>query len=165
MRASGEDARQSIFKDTGVFPLIARSLLSFNILDRIAARGLLALTRVLPSLRSNLGALATLLGLGLASIILIAVFAIWRPSSVTARSRDGSGGRSARRQIHRQMYRLQASRRLPTEGVGPVISLWTREVKMTSATATLMADLEATPMLQVLAGGLLIIAAPWFRRC
>ena len=32
-----------------------------------------------------------------------------------------------RRQIHRQMYRLGQSS-LPTEGIGPVINLWTREV-------------------------------------
>ena len=153
VRASGEDARQSIFKDTGVFPLIARSLLADNVLDRIAARALLGLARVLPSLRSNLGALATLLGLGLACIILIAVFAIWR-RKVTARAATEVAA-VLRRQIHRQMYRLGQSA-LPTEGVGPVINLWTREVN--DVRDGLMADLEATPMLQVLAGGLLIIA-------
>jgi ATP-binding cassette, subfamily B, bacterial len=152
-RATGEDARHSVFKDTGVFPLIARSLLADNILDRIAARGLLGLTRVLPSLRSNLGALATLLGLGLACIILIALFAIWR-RKVTAHAATEVAA-VLRRQIHRQMYRLGQSA-LPTEGVGPVINLWTREVN--DIRDGLMADLEATPRLHVLAGGLLIIA-------
>ena len=60
-----------------------------------------------------------------------------------------------RRQIHRQMYRLGQSS-LPTEGVGPVINLWTREVN--DVRDGVMADLDATPRLHVLAGGLLIIA-------
>ena len=37
-RATGEDPRQSVFKDTGVFPVVARSLLSDNPLDRFEAR-------------------------------------------------------------------------------------------------------------------------------
>ena len=60
-----------------------------------------------------------------------------------------------RRQIHRQMYRLGQSA-LPTEGVGPVINLWTREVN--DVRDGVMADLDATPRLHVLAGGLLFIA-------
>ena len=60
-----------------------------------------------------------------------------------------------RRQIHRQMYRLGQSS-LPTEGVGPIINLWTREVN--DVRDGVMADLDATPRLHVLAGGLLIIA-------
>ena len=60
-----------------------------------------------------------------------------------------------RRQIHRQMYRLGQSS-LPTEGVGPVINLWTREVN--DIRDGVIADLDATPRLQVLAAGLLIIA-------
>ena len=60
-----------------------------------------------------------------------------------------------RRQIHRQMYRLGQSS-LPTEGVGPVINLWTREVN--DIRDGLFADLDATPRLHVLAAGLLVIA-------
>ena len=152
-RTTGEDARNSVFEDTGVFPLIARSLLADNLLDRLGARALLGLTRVLPSLRSNLGALATLLGIGLACIILIAVVAIWR-RKVMARAATQIAA-TIRRQIHRQMYRLGQSS-LPTEGVGPVINLWTREVN--DIRDGVMADLDATPRLHVLAGGLLIIA-------
>ncbi len=39
VKATGEDPRQSVFKDTGVFPLIARSLLSDNFLDRLRVAG------------------------------------------------------------------------------------------------------------------------------
>jgi ATP-binding cassette subfamily B protein len=130
-RTTGEDARNTVFRDSGVFPL----------------------TRILPSLQSNLGALATLLGMGLACILLIAVVAIWR-RKVMARAATQIAA-TIRRQIHRQMYRLGQSS-LPTEGVGPVINLWTREVN--DIRDGVMADLDATPRLHVLAGGLLIIA-------
>ncbi len=55
---------------------------------------------------------------------------------------------SLRRQIHRQMYRLGQSS-LPTEGIGPVINLWTREVN--DVRDGLIADLDLTPRIQVLA--------------
>src|SRR5262249_31006564 len=60
-----------------------------------------------------------------------------------------------RRQIHRQMYRLGQSA-LPTEGVGPVINLWTREVN--DVRDGLFADLDVTPRVQILAAGLLVLA-------
>ena len=152
-RATGEDARQSVFKDTGVFPLTARGLLADNPVERLPAQALVALTRVLPSLRSNRGALATLLGLGLACIILIAGTAVWRRTVIARAATEIAA--ALRRQIHRQMYRLGQSS-LPTEGVGPVINLWTREVN--DIRDGVMADLDATPRLHVLAAGLLIIA-------
>ena len=37
-RASGEDARDMLFKDTGVFPLIARNLFAGDVFDRLEAR-------------------------------------------------------------------------------------------------------------------------------
>ena len=109
--------------------------------------------QILPSLRSNLGALATLLGLGLACIILISIVAIWRRRVIAKAATDVAA--ALRRQIHRQMYRLGQSS-LPTEGVGPVINLWTREVN--DVRDGVVADLDATPRLHVLAGGLLVIA-------
>ena len=57
---------------------------------------------------------------------------------------------SLRRQIHRQMYRLGQSS-LPTEGVGPVINLWTREVN--DIRDGLIADLDLIPRIYVLAAG------------
>src|SRR5262249_23557771 len=60
-----------------------------------------------------------------------------------------------RKQIHRQMYRLGQSS-LPTEGIGPVINLWTREVN--DIRDGLIADLDLNPRIQVLAVGLLVIA-------
>ena len=53
------------------------------------------------------------------------------------------------------MYRLGQSS-LPTEGVGPVINLWTREVN--DIRDGLIADLDVTPRIHVLAAGLLVIA-------
>ena len=152
-RATGEDARYIVFKDTGVLPLVARSVLTENVLARLESRAILGLTRVLPSLRSNLGALATLLGMGLACIILISVVTIWRRKVIARAATEVAA--TLRRQIHRQMYRLGQSS-LPTEGVGPVINLWTREVN--DVRDGVMADLDATPRLHVLAGGLLCIA-------
>ena len=90
--------------------------------------------------------IATLLGLGLACIILIALVAVWR-RTVMARAATEVAA-ALRRQIHRQMYRLGQSS-LPTEGVGPVINLWTREVN--DVRDGVMADLDATPRLHVLA--------------
>ena len=81
-RYAGQDGRLSMFRDTGVFPLVAGNLLSDNIVHRFSARALLAITNVLPSLRSNVGALATLLGLGLACVLLIAIVAIWRRTAI-----------------------------------------------------------------------------------
>src|SRR5262245_54521011 len=50
---TGEDARLSNFKNSGVFAVVARSLLSDNIVHRASAEALMSVTRVLPSLRSN----------------------------------------------------------------------------------------------------------------
>src|SRR5207248_2202327 len=60
-----------------------------------------------------------------------------------------------RHQIHRQMYRLGQSS-LPTEGIGPVVNIWTREVN--DVRDGLFADLDVTPRMQVLGAGLILIA-------
>ena len=85
--------------------------------------------------------------------MLIALVALWRRRVVAAVATDVAT--SLRRQIHRQMYRLGQSS-LPTEGIGPVINLWTREVN--DIRDGLIADLDLTPRIQVLAAGLLVIA-------
>ena len=92
-------------------------------------------------------------------MLLIALVAIWRRRVVAAVATDVAT--SLRRQIHRQMYRLGQSS-LPTEGIGPVINLWTREVN--DIRDGVFADLDLTPRIQVLAAGLLVIAF-WFRPC
>ena len=79
--------------------------------------------------------------------------ALWRRRVVAAVATDVAT--SLRRQIHRQMYRLGQSS-LPTEGIGPVINLWTREVN--DVRDGLIADLDLTPRIHVLAVGLLVIA-------
>ena len=60
-----------------------------------------------------------------------------------------------RNQIHRQMYRLGQSS-LPTEGIGPVVNIWTREVN--DIRDGVLADLGHTPRMQILAVGLILIA-------
>jgi ABC-type multidrug transport system fused ATPase/permease subunit len=152
-RASGQDQQFILFDDTGIFPLIAENLLSANPIHRAGARVLNGITSVLPTLRNNLGALATLLALGLMCMLLIAIVAQWR-RRVTARAAT-EVATSLRRQIHRQMYRLGQSS-LPTEGIGPVVNLWTREVN--DIRDGLFADLDVTPRVEVLAAGLLILA-------
>ncbi len=118
-----------------------------------SARALNWMTRVLPTLRVNQGALTTLLALGLAAIVLIAIVEIWRRRVIALVATDVAT--ALRRQIHRQMYRLGQSS-LPTEGIGPVINLWTREVN--DVRDGLIADLDATPRTEVLAVGLLVLA-------
>ena len=98
------------------------------------------MTALLPTLRNNLGALGTLLAVGLICLILIAIVAQWRRQVTAAAATEVAT--TLRRQIHRQMYRLGQSS-LPTEGVGPVINLWTREVN--DIRDGLFADLDFTP--------------------
>ncbi|HKI19687.1 MAG TPA: ABC transporter transmembrane domain-containing protein, partial [Isosphaeraceae bacterium] len=176
-RASGEDQQFLLFDDTGIFPLIAgnlltdtpplpagapaweriavmgANLLSGSSVHRAGAGALDRLTRVLPTLRTNLGALVTLLGIGLALLVLLAGLGRWRSRAIASAASEVAT--SLRRQIHRQMYRLGQSS-LPTEGTGPVINLWTREVN--DIRDGLFDDLDVTPRIQLLAGGLLLLA-------
>jgi ATP-binding cassette, subfamily B, bacterial len=151
-RATG-DPNYVRFDNTGIFPLIAGNLLTGNPVHVVGARALGWSTTLLPTLRTNLSALNTLLSLGLACIVLIALVARWRRRVMAAVATDVST--TLRRQIHRQMYRLGQSS-LPTEGVGPVINLWTREVN--DVRDGLIADLDVAPRTYVLAAGLLVLA-------
>ncbi len=176
-RMTGEDQQYLLFDDTGIFPLIAGNLLSetpplpagaplwerislvgANLLSgsyvhRAGAWALDRLTRLLPPLRNNLGALVTLLAIGLALLVLLAGLAQWRSRNMASAAAEVAT--SLRRQIHRQMYRLGQSS-LPTEGTGPVINLWTREVN--DIRDGLVDDLDVTPRTQILAAGLLLMA-------
>jgi ABC-type multidrug transport system fused ATPase/permease subunit len=152
-QATGQDLECRLFDDTGIFPLIAGNLLSTNPTHKAAARLLSGLTTVLPTLRTNLGALTTLLALGLLFVLLLSIFAQWRRSAVARAATDLAT--LLRSQIHRQMYRLGQSS-LPTEGTGPIVNLWTREVN--DVRDGLLADLDTVPRVYVLGGGLLLIA-------
>jgi ATP-binding cassette, subfamily B, bacterial len=152
-RATGEDQRYQLFDDTGIFPLIADNLQSRNPIHHAGATMLSWTASRFAALRYNRSALMTLLALGSTCVLLIALVAIWRRRAVAAVATDVAT--SFRRQIHRQMYRLGQSS-LPTEGVGPVINLWTREVN--DIRDGLIADLDLIPRIYVLAAGLLVIA-------
>jgi ABC-type multidrug transport system fused ATPase/permease subunit len=149
----GQENQFLLYDDTGVFPLIAENYASTNPIHRAEAGATTALTTLLPTLRNNLGSLGTLLALGLICLILIAIISQWQ-RQVTAHAATELAT-TLRLQLHRQMYRLGQSS-LPTEGVGPVINLWTREVN--DIRDGLFADLEFTPRVHVLAAGLLLLA-------
>ena len=149
----GQEQNFLLYDDTGIFPLIPDSYLSDNVVHRAGARTLVVLIQILPALRNNQGALGTLLAMGLLCLVLIAIISQWR-RKITANAATEVAS-TLRRQIHRQMYRLGQSS-LPTEGVGPVINLWTREVN--DIRDGLHADLDLTPRIEVLAAGLLLLA-------
>jgi ABC-type multidrug transport system fused ATPase/permease subunit len=176
-RVAGADQQSLLFDDTGVFPVIADNLLkrypptpagapaweratlfANNLLSgapmhRGGAYALEWLTRIFPSLRTNLGALVTLIGMGLLFLVILAVVTRWRRRIAAVAATDVAA--MLRRQIHRQMYRLGQSS-LPTEGIGPVINLWTREVN--DIRDGVFDDLDEMPRAQVLACGLLVLA-------
>jgi ABC-type multidrug transport system fused ATPase/permease subunit len=141
------------FRNMGIFPFVANNLLSSNPVHRGAARLIDAVSGVITPLRNNLGALTTLLAIGLVLLLALSFLAQWR-RSLMARAAT-SLATALRRQIHRQMYRLGQSS-LPTEGVGPVVNIWTREVN--DVRQGLLADLDAIPRVQVLGVGLILIA-------
>ncbi len=152
-RATGIDQQYLLFDDTGIFPLIADNLRSRNPVH-VAGASILGWTAShFAALHYNRSALMSLLVAGSICIVLIALLAIWRRRVVATVATDVAT--SLRRQIHRQMYRLGQSS-LPTEGIGPVINLWTREVN--DVRDGLITDLDLTPRIQVLAAGLLVIA-------
>jgi ABC-type multidrug transport system fused ATPase/permease subunit len=150
---AGTDRDFFLYDDTGIWPLIPDSYNSPNPVHRFGAQVLIGLLRVVPTLRNNLGALTTLIAMGLILVVLIEIVSIWRRAVVARAATDVAT--ALRKQIHRQMYRLGQSS-LPTEGVGPVINLWTREVN--DIRDGLIADLDLTPRVHVLAGGLLLVA-------
>jgi ATP-binding cassette, subfamily B, bacterial len=152
-RVTGEDQQYLLFDDTGIFPLIADNLQSRNPIHHGGAALLSWAAAEFAALRYNRSALMTLIALASTCVLLIALVAIWRRRVVAAVATDVAT--SLRRQLHRQMYRLGQSS-LPTEGVGPVINLWTREVN--DIRDGLITDLDLTPRIQLLAGGLLVIA-------
>jgi ABC-type multidrug transport system fused ATPase/permease subunit len=108
-------------------------------------------TRMVPYTKG--GALAALGVLALATMGLLALVALWRRRVIARAATDVAT--TLRIQIHRQMFRLGQSS-LPTEGIGPVINLWTREVN--DIRDGIFADLDVTPRIHVLFVGLLALA-------
>lgn len=147
------DAEFLRFRNTGIFPLAANNLLSHNPVHRAGARLVDWVSGVLPPLRNNLGALTSLLAVGLMLLLALTFLIQWRRRAAARAATDLAT--TLRNQIHRQMYRLGQSS-LPTEGIGPVVNIWTREVN--DVRDGLIADLDATPRVHVLVVGLILIA-------
>jgi ATP-binding cassette subfamily B protein len=141
------------FNNSGIFPLIANNVRSPNPVHQAGAWLLNQVTLVLRSLRNDLGALTTLLAIGLLILLALAFLTQWRRRVIARAVTDLAT--TLRHQIHRQMYRLGQSS-LPTEGVGPVVNIWTREVN--DVRDGLFADLDVSPRMLVLGIGLILIA-------
>jgi ATP-binding cassette subfamily B protein len=139
--------------DTGLYPLIAGNLGSPNPAHRFGARTLDQFLRRYWPARTNLGALNTLLIVGLLQLLMWCYVNQFR-RALLSRAAVGVAA-TLRHQVHRQMYRLGQSA-LPTEGVGPVVHLFTRDVN--DVRDGLIAGLDATYRLPVLGVGLLLIA-------
>ena len=141
------------FQNTGIFPLVANNLLDPNPAHRAGAWLVDRISAVLTPLRNNLGALTTLLAIGLLLLLALSLLTQWRRRAMARMATELAT--TLRNQIHRQMYRLGQSS-LPTEGIGPVVNIWTREVN--DIRDGVLADLGHTPRMQILAVGLILIA-------
>ena len=152
-RETGSDQEFTVYSDTGLFPVAAGNIHAGDPVHRFAGRVVLAALRVMPTLRNDVGALATLLAGCLFFLLALTLVAQYRRALIA----DASVGAATalRRQIHRQMYRLGQSS-LPTEGTGPVVNLLTREVN--DVREGLFADLDRSVRSPVLAVGLLVYA-------
>jgi len=141
------------FRNTGIFPLVANNLLDPNPVHRAGARLVDWISGILTPLRNNLGALTSLLAIGLLLLLALSLLTQWRRRAMARVATDLAT--TLRNQIHRQMYRLGQSS-LPTEGIGPVVNIWTREVN--DLRDGLLADLDITPRMQILGIALILIA-------
>ena len=137
----------------GLSPIVAANEASPAVTHRIAARLIREAIRLVPPLRNNSGALATLLALALGVATGLFVLGQVRREAIAAASHEIAI--ALRRQIHRQMYRLGESS-LPADGTGPILSLFTREVNDVRDGA--IADLYAIPQVPILFAGLLLFA-------
>jgi len=152
-RVAGTDGSFAVYRNTGLYSLVAGNRWSTNPAHRFGARVLQAVIRRVPTLRNDVGALATLLATGLVLLLTLCLVAQLRRSVLA--DAVSSLATAFRRQIHRQMYRLGQSS-LPTEGTGPVVNLFSREVN--DIRDALFVDLDLVPRAAVLGVGLLAIA-------
>jgi ATP-binding cassette subfamily B protein len=151
--ASGRDAESTVYRDTGLFPLVAKNLWSTNSIHRGGARILQGVLRRMPTLRNNQGALTSLLAMGMGLVLALCLLAQLRRSALA--DAVSATATALRRQIHRQMYRLGQSS-LPTEGTGPVVNLFSRETN--ELRDGMFLDLDIQPRALVLGLGLLAFA-------
>lgn len=147
------DQEVRLFENTGIYPVVAGNLLSANPIHKGVARSLDRLIAALPALRTNRGALATLSFAGLLLLLLLSIVAKWRRAILASAATDVAS--NLRRQIHRQMYRLGQSS-LPSEGIGPIVNLWTREVN--DVRDAVFADLAVVPKVHILMIGMALAA-------
>jgi ATP-binding cassette, subfamily B, bacterial len=147
------DREMTRYDDAGLLPLVTGNLLSSNRVHREFARTMVVVLRRMPTLRNNLGALTTLLATGLGLQLLLSVVASLRRSLIAEATSEVAS--TLRRQIHRQMYR-QGHSSLPTEGVGPVVNLFTREVN--DVRLGLFNELDLWYRIPLYVGGLLLFS-------
>ena len=144
---------QVLATNTGILPLIVAGESSRNSLHRASAALLNYYYHVVPTFRNNRGALMTLMASGLGVFFVLSIVTQWRRSAIAEASLEAAT--TLRRQIHRQLYRLGQSS-LPSEGTGPVMNLFTREVN--DVREGLAADLADRYRVPVLVVGLILFA-------
>ncbi len=148
----GEVSRPLVISNTGLYPLVEADRESKNPIHQGLARAFGQVIRRVPLLRTDLGALQTLIAIALALLLGIA----YAHAACRAKAADaaGSAAWSLRHQLHRQIYRLGRSA-LPGEGTGPAADLFARDVN--EVRLGLLADLERSWSIPTLAVGLLVI--------
>jgi ABC-type multidrug transport system fused ATPase/permease subunit len=144
---------QVLVGNSGILPLIVTGESSRNALHRTAAAILNFYYRLVPTLRNNRGALTTLMASSLGVFFVLSIVAQLRRTVIAQASLEAAS--TLRRQIHRQLYRLGQSS-LPSEGTGPVLNLFTREVN--DIREGLAADLADRSRIPVLVVGLILVA-------
>jgi ATP-binding cassette, subfamily B, bacterial len=154
--ATKEDGTR-LYTNTGLHPIVANNEHSPHFTHRAVASFVRGLLARIPTLRNNQGALATLLATNLAIFFTLSLVARARRQAVATACQEPVT--SLRRQIHRQLYRLGQSS-LPSEGTGPVMTLFTRDVN--DIREALSADLNHRLSTPFLVSGLVILALAIF---
>lgn len=144
---------EQILKNTGLYPLVAETRFDRNPLHRWVGHALGILVRNFRPLRDNVGALGSLLIVGL--VLLLVLAGVWRVRRWLAVGLAEQVSSHLRNQIHRQMYRLGESS-LPNQGVGPILQIFTRDVS--EIRTGQLAHLDASARLPVYVMGLLVTA-------
>jgi ABC-type multidrug transport system fused ATPase/permease subunit len=147
------DDGAKLLRNGGIFPIVANNEQSETFTYRAVAGVVKRLLTSLPTLQNNQGALTTLLAINLAIFFALSIVARARRKAVAIASQEPVT--TLRRQIHRQLYRLGQSS-LPTEGTGPVMTLFTRDVN--DIREALSAELNHRLSIPVLVVGLALLA-------
>ncbi len=151
--ATSNDGGKILLTRTGLQPIVVANQDSRDHVHRASSRFLGFFLRRMPTLRNNQGALLTLLASGLGVFFTLSIVDLLRRSAMARASLEAAT--TLRRQIHRQLYRLGQSS-LPSEGTGPVMNLFTREVN--DVREGLAADLDNRFRVPVLIACLIILA-------